>query len=368
MTISKISTMVQKTKLLSLGLSVLLFGSIVQSSQVLAAKESKSYYNPSSKLEKLSAYSLHRLNGPFSSWGVNPVNKSSAINLAKAWRIFKKKEEIVVAVIDTGIDPNHNFLKENIITQKNAFGVDFSKSEKSYFPYDSHGHGTHVSGIIKSVYPDVKIIPLKYYAPTKSGQENLDATIKALSYAVEKNVDVINYSGGGPEPSLDELKILKEAERKGILVIAAAGNEQSNIDIKNNSYYPASYNLSNIITVTAHDQNLKILNSSNWGRNTVTISAPGKRINSAIPNQRAGFMTGTSQATAFVSGVVAMLLSENSELTPLQIKNILVKSSKKHEHLAKKCLSSGILDAYKAIKIGRDYKASSRPRKMATYQ
>src|SRR5690606_16358295 len=105
------------------------------------------------------------LNSPYASWGVMP-SESSSINLTGAWQKFQQKKEVVVAVIDTGIDPNHPFLKDNLRGAKGSasasdYGMDFSKSASNqYQPIDQHGHGTHVSGIIKSVYPDVKILSL----------------------------------------------------------------------------------------------------------------------------------------------------------------------------------------------------------------
>lgn len=290
----------------------------------------------------------------YASWGVKPSNTKSSINLAKAWKKFEQKKEIVVAVVDTGIDPNHPFLKDNIYVPNGAssstnYGIDFSKGRKyATRPFDTHGHGTHVSGIVKSVFPKVKILPLKYYNRTASGKDNLDSTIQALKYAVDQGVDIINYSGGGPEPDLEELEILKKAERKGILIVAAAGNEESNIDNKKNAYFPASYKLSNIITVTAHDQNLQVLSSSNYGKVSVDIAAPGSRIKSAVPRSRANFLTGTSQATAFVSGVAAMLKAQFPNLKPHDLKKIITLSAKKEFTLIGKCRSEGRLDATRA--------------------
>jgi subtilisin family serine protease len=318
------------------------------------------------------AFDFDSLQSPFASWGVDPKNKLSSINLANAWKKFSPKKEVVVAVIDTGIDLNHPFLKKNVHVSHGKrsgqnFGVDFSKSRKDKFrPFDTHGHGTHVAGIIKSVFPKVKILSLKYYNPKASGRENLESTIAALRYAVSQNVDVINYSGGGPEPALEELKVLKEAEKKGILVVAAAGNEESNIDIRTNAYYPASYKLKNIITVTAHDQNLKILNSSNWGKKSVDISAPGYRIRSSLPNGRSGYLTGTSQATAFVSGVSAFLMAENPDLSAAEIKELIKSSAKKEIRLLSKCASGGRLDVEKAQTLTRRYiKARKNKRSLA---
>ncbi|MDA8792283.1 S8 family serine peptidase [Bacteriovoracaceae bacterium] len=316
-------------------------------------------------------YSKEIFEQKFSNWGIDPKLKSS-INLVKAWQIYKKKKDIVVAVIDTGIAPNHSYLKKNIFVKnkkvsKSNFGVDFSQSKPSLTPIDTHGHGTHVSGIIKSIFPEVKILSLKYYNPKASGLVNLNSTIQALKYAVDQGVDVINYSGGGPEPSSEEYQILRKALQKKILVIAAAGNENSNIDSPSKAYYPASYGLPNIITVAAYNKNLNLIASSNWGARSVDVAAPGNKIGSSIHTGGKAAMTGTSQATAFVTGIAALMLSNDPKLNPLEIKNILVSSSidtknlyktvKKFDPVKKvyklapeKALAGGKVDAYLALK------------------
>lgn len=307
-----------------------------------AAKENRSYFD------------AKELYSPYASWGISP-NNSASINLLDAWKKFQKKKEIVVAVVDTGIDPTHPFLQQNLFTKNGKpteanFGVDFSKDRKMIgAPLDNHGHGTHVSGIIKSIFPDVKILALKYYNPVASGIDNLNSTVEALKYAVDQNVDIINYSGGGPEAALEELRVLKEAERKGILVVAAAGNEESNIDDRKKAYFPASYGLKNIITVTAHDESLQILSSSNYGKNSVDIFAPGYRIRSSLQNGRAGFLTGTSQATAFVTGVAALIKSQYPQISTDKIKEIIKNSAKKEVTMEGKCASGGRLDAAEAL-------------------
>ena len=320
---------------------------------VLATLSISAWAQSSSALPK-SYFDQRDLTSSYVSWGINPDNQAS-INLSGAWFKFKKKKEIVVAVVDTGIDPIHPFLEKNIFVSNgkvdpNNFGVDFSKDRKlKSTPIDQHGHGTHVSGIIKSIFPDVKILALKYYNPNASGLDNLNSTVEALKFAVDSNVDVINYSGGGPEAAADELRVLKEAERKGILVIAAAGNEESNIDDKKKAYFPASYGLKNIITVTAHDEDLKILSSSNYGRSSVDIFAPGYRIKSSLQNGRAGYLTGTSQATAFVTGVVALIKSQYPNLSTEKIKEIIKASAKKESTMEGKCVTGGRLDASSAL-------------------
>ena len=313
-------------------------------------------------------YPASLLTNKYASWGISPFNKHSSINLLNAWKKLKKgKKEIIVAVVDTGIDPEHSFLHNNLYSDsgkisKEHFGIDFSKDKNNktnkkfkknkknkFRPIDKHGHGTHVAGIIKSVFPGVKLLILKYFNPNATGKDNLNSTIEALKYAVHAKVDIINYSGGGPEPDLEELRVLKLAEKKNILVVAAAGNEESNIDIKKSAYYPASYGLSNIITISAHDQNLNILGSSNYGKHSVDIFAPGHRIKSTLPHQRAGYLTGTSQATAFVTGIAAMIKSQHPQATALELRKIINSSAKEEVKFFDKCKTSGRADAEKAL-------------------
>lgn len=267
----------------------------------------------------------------FSGWGLDSINLPAKVI---------SNNEVTVAVLDTGIDSTHEFLSKNVVDS-----YDFSKTGNG----DNHGHGTHVAGIIKSVFPKVKLISLKYYNPKASGKESLEATLAGLRKAVELNVDIINYSGGGPESSDEELAILKEAEKKGILVVCAAGNESQNIDEKSNAFYPAAYGLSNIITVASYDEDLKLVDSSNYGKKVVDIFAPGKRIKSSLPLNRAGFLTGTSQATPFVAGVAALLKSQDRSLTPARIKEIIRSSAKTELTLKAYVNSNGRLDATSAI-------------------
>lgn len=307
------------------------------------------------------AYKPELLISRFTSWGIDPEKHLASINLKESWTRFKKNKEIIVAVVDTGIQGDHAFLQGNIYVpgkkaSAKAYGIDFSGDKVTYTPSDSHGHGTHVAGIVKSIFPEVKILALKYYNPKASGQTNLEATIKALQFAVDSNVDIINYSGGGPEASVEELRVLKQAEKKGILVIAAAGNERSNIDDKRHAYYPASYGLSNIITVGAHDEELNIIASSNYGKNSVDIAAPGFRIRSAIPGSGAGYMTGTSQATAFVTGVAALIKSKYPQFKFDEVKNIILSSSLKVKSFEGKILGAGKLDAGRALELADNAK------------
>lgn len=310
-------------------------------------------------------------------WGLENAY-SSHISVRKAWDITRGSRSVVVAVIDTGIDPNHPDLRDNLwckdgshlneqkrlVASRNAqkkneceYGWDFVTNRAN--PQDNHGHGTHVAGIIGAtaktnagaagVALNVSIMAVRYYSQTASGAENLANTIKAINYAVDNGADIINYSGGGAEFSAAELKAIERAESKGILFVAAAGNEHRNTDIIGNKYYPGAYGLSNIISVAATNIHNKLLPSSNWGKHTVHVAAPGENIFSTLPNNKYGFLTGTSQGTAFVSGLGALILAQNPKLDPSQVRKVITDTVDKFDSLKAMISSGGRINAYAAI-------------------
>ena len=136
---------------------------------------------------------------------------------------------------------------------------------------------------------------------------------------------------------------------QGILFVSAAGNEHQNTDIEGNYYYPSAYRLSNIISVAATDMHNNLLPSSNWGKKHVDVAAPGENIYSTLPGGRYGYMSGTSQATAFVTGMAALLLSKDPSLTPLQIKEIIMSSVDRFPQLDGKLVTGGRVNAYSAL-------------------
>lgn len=294
-------------------------------------------------------------------WGL----EEKASSMEKAWRITQGNKNVVVAVIDTGIDSEHPDLKPNLWKAPGkhttpVYGWDFVN--RSPNPSDPHGHGTHIAGIIgavsnphsgtSGVAPNVLIMPIRYYSEIAPGAINLANTIKALHYAIDNGAKIINYSGGGPEYSEEEFQAMKKAEARGVLIVAAAGNEHNNTDREDRRYYPAAYQLKglkNIITVASIDSENKILPSSNWGIRSVDIAAPGEAILSTIPGKRYGKMTGTSQATAFVSGLAALILSKAPQLSPAQIKDVIVRNATRLAGLAGKVASGGKINALQAL-------------------
>jgi len=161
---------------------------------------------------------------------------------------------------------------------------------------------------------------------------------------------IINYSGGGTEYSQEEHDAVQSAERKGILFVAAAGNEHSNSD--ENHYYPADYKLKNIISVTAIDPTTEVLSSSNFGIDTVDIAAPGQAILSCLPNNTYGLMTGTSQATAFVTGA-GVLVMANKDLynNPEEVKKFILATGDSSESLQAKTKTAKQLNLFKSLTI-----------------
>lgn len=279
-----------------------------------------------------------------------------------AWKIESGSRNVVVAVIDTGVDFNHEALSPNQWRDPEApsaatYGWNFVNNKAN--PIDDHGHGTHVAGIIgavtqpkvgvSGVAPRVSIMAVKYYSDANSGAVNLANTVRAINYAVDHGAQIINYSGGGPEFSEEEYLAIRRAEAKGVLFVSAAGNEHQDTDKVENYYYPSAYRLSNILSVAATDQSNRLLSSSNWGKKKVDVAAPGENIFSTLPAGRYGSMTGTSQATAFVSGLAALLLSKNPGLKPEELRSLIMGSVDRLPTLTDRVATGGRINAYQAL-------------------
>ena len=330
------------------------------------------------KSNQASADLLASVNDPFytRNWGIKAVSAS------QAWLIEKGKKNIVVAVIDTGADIHHEDLKGNFWKNPGETGLDKNgKSKKTngldddgngYIDdvngwnfvannsdlKDNDGHGTHISGIISArvdnkkgvvgIAPNVPVMVLKYYDPKFSGSyDPLESSLKAIEYAINNGANIINYSGGGNGFSARELRVLKKAERKGILVVTAAGNGSSNAD--DYPFYPASYRLSNIVSVASVDKKGSLLQSSNYGVSTVDIAAPGDEIYSTFPGNKYGYKTGTSQATAFVTGAAALIMSKFVNIKIAKVKEKILKTIKPIKNLQKKIKTAGVLDVASSL-------------------
>lgn len=188
---------------------------------------------------------------------------------------------------------------------------------------DEHGHGTHIAGLIGkySGKADYCLVIYKYYDNKGSDINNLNNTLKAFKAAIVEGVDIINYSGGGIARSREECAILKTALDKGIQVVAAAGNERSDLDVY--PYYPALCD-SRIVVVEGITKFGSRIPASNFSTNKYhTVKELGSDVLSILPGGQYGFMSGTSQATAIHSGKIVHKLYKMRNLDNMYIPNLL---------------------------------------------
>ncbi len=217
--------------------------------------------------------------------------------------------EVVVGVVDTGIDTDHDFLSDRILKSSDNFITSTSNAE------DDNGHGTHVSGIIvDTTFDNVK---LNAYKVADSSGNGTDFTVASgINAAVADGVDIINVSMGGAGTSAILNQAVANATAAGILVCVAAGN--ANIDAT--ACVPAS--CPGAYTVAAVNSSLERANFSNYG-DCVDIAAPGVSINSSYLRGFYAMLSGTSMATPFVSAAGALLLSDDTTANLSEIKNLL---------------------------------------------
>lgn len=287
------------------------------------------------------------------------------------WKIISSSKHLknkIVAIIDTGADLDHPMIKSHLWENPGEQGLDIQGRDKKINGIDDdkngyiddvhgwnflegnknisdhHGHGTHVAGLIahgesgfrwKSLQESApQLMILKFYSEQATPQQVLKASVHAIEYATRMGAHIINYSGGGESKSISELFALYKAEQMNILVVAAAGNDH--IDLDEHGFYPASYPLKNIIRVAALKDSQNLLEKSNYGKNTVDIAAPGYKIISAAPGNAFAEMSGTSQSTALISGMLARSWSQQPTLNANKMKEYLLKEQTKENNLSKK--------------------------------
>ncbi len=296
------------------------------------------------------------------------------ISAPSAWDLTRCQREVVVAVIDTGIQMDHPELAENIWrnpaevadgldNDQNGYiddtvGWDFVNRDNS--PQDDHGHGTHVAGLIGAagnnglgiagVCWQVSLMPLKVL--DAEGWGTVADEIEAIGYAVEEGADVINASFGGYSFINAERDAIEMARSEGVVVITAAGNggkDGIGDDIDITPFYPASYGLDNIIAVTAVDHSGMLPVFANHGATTVDIGSPGVYLLSTVPYNSYSLGIGTSMATAVVTGVYAMVKGYYQGLNYLQVKELMKRGVNQYSGLQGRVSSGGVVDAWGAV-------------------
>jgi len=281
-------------------------------------------------------------------WGLQNTGQSISgvvgkvgadIRAVPAWDISTGSTANVVAVVDTGIDYTHPDLAGNVWSAPSSFtvnigGVDitcpagshgFNAISSSCDPMDDNYHGTHVSGTIGGVGSNaVGVVGVNWTASimgakflNSGGSGTTAAAINAIEFAVQAklaftstgdaNVRVLNNSWGGGGFSQALLDEINRANANDILFVAGAGNNGLNNDAS--SFYPASYNASNVVAVAATDNMDNLASFSNFGATSVDLGAPGVSVLSTIPGGFYEYLDGTSMATPQVSGAAALVLS-----------------------------------------------------------
>ncbi|MFP4143367.1 MAG: S8 family serine peptidase [Thermoplasmata archaeon] len=290
-------------------------------------------------------------------WGMESIDSPGA------WNISTGSEDVVLAVMDTGIDYTHPDLQDNMWTSVEGYHG-YNAMNGSNHPMDEYGHGTHVAGTVGAVGDNregvagvnwnVSIMGVKIGGA--SGIKTSDI-IDGLEYVLQKkregeNIVATSNSWGGS----GESRLLKEAiaehRDEGILFTAAAGNDGVDNDLS--PTYPANYDLTNIISVGATDQNDDFTDFSSYGSRSVHVAAPGLDINSTMPGGEYREMSGTSMATPHVSGLIALLASENPGYTPNQLKNAVISSTDERDALKDDLLADGRINANKTLQAEPD--------------
>jgi subtilisin family serine protease len=316
------------------------------------------------------------------------------IDATNAWDITTGSHDIVIAVIDSGIDYNHPDLAGNIWSNPgetnctngldndgNGFINDcrgWNFVDNNNAPLDDLGHGTHVAGIIGAtgnngtgvagVMWHVQLMPLKFL--DSQGNGTIADEVAAMDYAVMMknnegiNIKAMNASFAGSDFSNIELSAISTANDAGILLMAAAGNgNRRGIGVNNDVHpqYPASYSLPNIIAVAATDSNDNLASFSDFGLNTVHVAAPGVNILSTvvpglpfpdcIESSVSGydFCDGTSFSTPFISGLAGLLATTYPDFNHFQIRGTILRYVDVLPSLQGRILTGGRINSFKAV-------------------
>lgn len=280
------------------------------------------------------------------------------IQIEQAWDIEEGTSNIIVGIIDSGIDGSHSYLNGSISESLcRDFTVDNSIITS---PTDTDGHGTNIAGIIASndlfnlgvsgICKNVQLASLKVI--DESGEGRLSNVINAITYAESQNIPILNYSMITEKNIGDNNVALYQAiENYSGLFVCAAGNWGYDNDTKN--LIPTNYNLPNLISVAASNEDDERAcwgnESSCYGKTTVDIFAPGNRIITTNPNDGFSYKNGTSMATAFVTGTAALIMSAHPNATPHETKQAILNNTDTCSEFTNLCVSNGRLNAFKAL-------------------
>lgn len=309
-------------------------------------------------------------------WGLHNSNNRD-IDAPQAWDITTGSDEIVIAVIDTGVDYNHPDLRNNIWVNTGEIpnngidddgngyvddyhGYDFVGRDSD--PMDATGHGTHVAGIIgaegnngigvSGVAPNVKIMPIRAAGGTTF---DIFRAINYVNMMGSRGVNIVAVNNSYSFANYDDgiRNAIAQAGQQGILFVASAGNDNADVDVTSANYtntsYPAAFDLDNIISVAATNSNDERHSTSNYGANTVDLGAPGASIYSTVSGTGYGYKSGTSMAAPHVTGVAALLKAQNPSWSHQQIKDRILSTVDPVPSLSGITVTGGRLNAHNAL-------------------
>jgi subtilisin family serine protease len=320
-------------------------------------------------------------------WGLNNTGQTISgqigipdadIDAVEAWDVTTGSTNIVVGVIDTGVDYNHPDLAQNIWSAPAAFTVTvggqtincpagshgYNSIANNCNPLDDNNHGTHCSGTIggrgnngagvAGVNWNTRIMGLKFLSASGSG--NTADAIECIQFAIQAkqqfpalaNVPVLSNSWGGGGFSQALLDAINAANTAGMLFVAAAGNSNSNNDVT--PHFPSSYNAPNVLAVAATDNRDNKSSFSSFGATSVDMGAPGTAILSTVRNGGFATFSGTSMATPHVAGAAALVLSNCPGLTTAQLKANLMNNVDPNTSLAGRTVTGGRLNVNNSVR------------------
>ena len=303
------------------------------------------------------------------------------INAPEAWEISTGSKNVVIGVIDTGIDYTHPDIAPNYWTNPGESGLDAQGKDKisngvdddangfiddyrgwdfannDNDPMDDNNHGTHCAGTIGGkgndgkgivgVNWDVSMVAIKFL--TGGGSGTLEDAVKAIEYGTKLGLTLTSNSWGGGGFSETMLAAIADAEAKNVLFIAAAGN--SSADNDSDPHYPSSYANDNVISVAATDHNDGMASFSCYGLASVDLGAPGVDILSSIPAGGYSKYSGTSMATPHVAGAAALIKAAFPELNAVQIKARLLNGVDQIPALQGKTTSGGRMNLENSLDV-----------------
>ena len=301
------------------------------------------------------------------------------INISDAWaRYGSGTRDVIVAMLDTGIDYSHPELSGSIWVNAgeipgngvdddgngyvdDVYGWNFYDDNNQVFTGSDDSHGTHGAGTIAAaanngagitgIVPGnrAKIMPVKILGGSRGGG-NTASLIKAIRYAEENGAVICNLS---LTTTVYDAALYQAMANSGMLFVVAAGNGDEltglGVNTDETPFYPAAFDLDNIISVANVEFNGILNSSSNFGAATVDLAAPGTYILSTTPGNSYGYMTGTSMAAPMVSGAAALVYSYFDGIGPADVKEILLKTAKPLDGLSGLTASGGIVDAGAAL-------------------